>query len=241
MNPDEFPFEEFFAERLKQKGMSVKKLSDLTGISPQHLTEIVRGNFAALPSAPYVRGYLIRLGEALDFDGEAWWQKVKTESRLKSSGPVDMLPKNRFLRKAPTKLITLGVIALIVVIYFAVQLPKILGKPSLAITNPPASPFTATANLFTLQGTARNADTLSVNGENVPLAPDGSWQKDVLLSNGPNEITVTAQKFLGRSTQVTEEIIYEAPTAANLPAAPNTSRLSPPASSTSTSSSNLTQ
>jgi hypothetical protein len=65
-------------------------------------------------------------------------------------------------------------------------------------------------NPITLRGTAKNADTLSVNGDSIPLSPDGTWQKDVLLSNGPNTFAITAKKFLGGATQISEEIFYQA-------------------------------
>ena len=211
MNPEDISFEEFFAERVKHKGLSVKKLADMTGISPRHLTEIARGNFAALPSAPYVRGYLMRLGQALEFDAETWWQRIKIDRRVKNSGSTDALPQNRFLKRPPTRMIMLGAIALIVIIYFGMQFSKIFGKPSLALTNPTQNPFTTTISPVTLQGVAGNADSVSLNGENVTLSPDGSWSKSILLSNGPNQITITAKKFLGRETSMTEEIIYEAP------------------------------
>jgi transcriptional regulator with XRE-family HTH domain len=235
MEPEDFSFEEFFAERLKQKGFSVKKLSDLTGISPRHLQDLVRGDFAALPSAPYVRGYLGRLGQVLDFDGEAWWQRIKNERPIKNSGPTDAMPENRFLRKAPTKYLVSGIIVLIVIVFFAIQLPRILGKPALTILSPAQNPYTTSTSPFALQGSTKGADTLTVvvggGSENVPLNPDGSWQKDVLLSIGPNPITVIAKKFLGRSTENTLEIIYEAPAVTSTPANSNKNSTSSASSS----------
>jgi len=215
MNPEDISFEEFFAERTKQKGLTVKKLADITGISPRHMTEIARGDFAALPSAPYVRGYLLRLGQALDFDGEAWWQKIKSERQIKNSGVTDSLPINRFIKKAPVGWLLGGAVVLILVIYLAFEFPKIIGRPSLTLVNPSQNPFTTEINPITLQGSTENANGVSVNGETVPLNPDGTWQKDVLLSSGPNQIVITAQKFLGRTTSLTEEIIYNAPAGAN--------------------------
>ena len=69
MNPEEVSFEQFFAERIKAKGFSLKKLADVTGIAPVHIENLLRGDFGHIPSAPYFRGYLIRLGKVLDFDG----------------------------------------------------------------------------------------------------------------------------------------------------------------------------
>src|SRR5580658_10539475 len=101
MDPENTIFEEFFAARMKHKGMTLKKLGEMTGISPTHLQEIARADFNALPSAPYVHGYLVRLGKALDFDGEEWWNRVKNEGLVRNSGPADSLPENRFARESP--------------------------------------------------------------------------------------------------------------------------------------------
>lgn len=211
MNPEELNFEDFFAERMRQKGASVKKLADMTGIIPRHLAEIAAGNFSALPSAPYVRGYLIRLGEALDFDGEAWWQKIKTERRVKNSGATDALPENRFIKKYPTKYIGGGIIVLLVVIYAVIQFPNIIGKPSITINEPDPSqnPFVTNMYQFPIQGNVQNASALSIDGDTITISPTGSWQKEVTLSNGMNQFTITAKKFLGGTTEVTERIVYQ--------------------------------
>jgi len=212
MNPEDISFEEFFAERTRQKGFSLKKLADATGITPRNLADIASGNFAAMPSAPYVRGYLIRLGEVLDFDGESWWQKIKVERSVKNSGATDALPKNRFLKKYPTRYIVGAIIITLIIIYAIVQFPTIAGRPMLVVTNPAQSPFTTDMNQFTMQGTVQNASALSIDGDNVAITPEGLWQKEILLSNGLNQITVSAKKFLGGTTAVTEQILYQGST-----------------------------
>jgi cytoskeletal protein RodZ len=228
MNPEDITFEEFFAERMKQKGFSVKKLADVTGVTPRHIAEIANGNYAALPSAPYVRGYLIKLGEVLDFDGEAWWQKIKTERRVKNSGPTDALPKNRFLRKYPTKYVIGAIVVVVIIIFVIVQFPKIIGKPSLTITNPDPSqnPFTTSASTTAIEGAVQNASALSINGENVTISPTDTWQKEVTLSNGQNQFIITAKKFLGGTTEITEQIIYQPPTTQTVSAASSPSSTS---------------
>lgn len=209
MNPEEMTFAEFFSERVKQKGYTLKKLSETTGISPRHLQEFMSGNMGALPSEPYVRGYLLKLGQTLDFDGEAWWTKIRSEGRIKNSGAKDAMPQNRFLKKSPMRWLVAGVVVLIIIIYFIVELPRIEGKPTLTLTTPSTNPYTASANLFTFQGTAANASSLSVNGDAVTIAPNGTWEKNVLLQSGMNNFEISATKFLGGETDITEEIIYQ--------------------------------
>jgi cytoskeletal protein RodZ len=208
MPPEEIDFQTFFTARIKERGATLKKLSEATGISPMHLESLVHGRFEDLPSAPYVHGYLTRLGKALDFDGEAWWEKIKKERLVGNSGPNDALPHNRFLRESPAKMIWGGAIAVLVVVYLAFQIPVIFSKPSLTVAFPSSNPFTTNSSTLTFEGTVSGANSLSLNGDPITVAQDGSWEKSVLLQSGVNSFSIAAKRLLGREADITEEIIY---------------------------------
>jgi transcriptional regulator with XRE-family HTH domain len=210
-NHEEIPFENLFTERLRQKNISIKKIAEMTGISRTYLEDIASGNFKDLPSAPYFRGYLIRLGAILDFDGEAWWKEIEKENVLKKSGSKDTLPKNRFTRKHPTKFIWAGIILVIVIIYLISQFARIAGKPSITLVFPAENPYMTSTSAIVLQGTFANADSLSVNGDTVPLQTGNVWQKNVLLQNGLNTFAIHAGKFLGGESDLVEQILYNEP------------------------------
>lgn len=84
----------------------------------------------------------------------------------------------------------------------------------------------------------KNANSLYVKeggetneeGDEVVIASDGSWQKNVFLQAGVNTFEISAQKFLGGTTDIMEQVIYN-PTA-------NVSSTSPslPSSTINTSS-----
>ena len=52
MPPNDLPFEQFFAEKIKERGLSLKKLSEMTGIAPSHIENLLRGDYENMPSAP---------------------------------------------------------------------------------------------------------------------------------------------------------------------------------------------
>jgi transcriptional regulator with XRE-family HTH domain len=208
MDHEEIPFEKIFTERLKQKGISIKKLAEVTGIARNHLENIASGNFKDMPSAPYFRGYLIRIGKVLDFDGETWWEEIKKGSVVKKSGIKDTLPENRFTKKRPMRLIWIGAVIIIVIVYAVLRFAQISGKPGIALVFPAQNPYNASSPEITLQGTITNADSLSVNGDGVPITAGGAWQKDVLLQNGLNTFALSAKKFLGGESDVVEQILY---------------------------------
>jgi len=232
MDPEETTLEIFLRDRMKEKGVSLKKLADLTGISMNHIENMLRGDFERVPSTPYFRGYLMRLGETLDFDGEAWWEKIKKEEGVRRSGPADALPRNRFAREFPVKTIAIAAGILVVLIMFSFALPHILGKPVIAVTSPLGNPYVSTSNSIVIQGTVKNADSVYVDGDEATVANDGSWQKNVLLQGGVNTFNISAKKFLGGTTNVMEQIVCNAPVV--VPATPSSS----PASTSTTSSTN---
>jgi len=229
MDPEETTLEIFLRDRMRERGVSLKKLSDLTGISMNHIENMLRGDFESVPSMPYFRGYLMRLGEVLDFDGEAWWDKIKQEEGVRKSGPTDALPKNRFARESSEKTIAIVATVLVLLIVFGFSLPHIQGKPVIVITSPQGNPSVTTSNSIVIQGSVKNADSLFIDGDEATIASDGSWQKNVLLQAGANTFNISAKKFLGGTTEVVEQIIYNAPAviSSSVPSAASSTEVPP--------------
>ncbi|HEY5221360.1 MAG TPA: helix-turn-helix domain-containing protein [Candidatus Paceibacterota bacterium] len=216
MPPTDLPFEQFFAEKIKERGITLKKLSEMTGIAPSHIENLLRGDYENMPSAPYFHGYMLHLGAVLDFDGEEWWAKLKKEGVIKNSGELDVLPRNRFIKQSPPKYLWWIGAGILVLIYLAFQAPHIFGKPTLTVISPDANPYVTASSTFTLAGTVSGADSLYLVGANggqeqIVIAADGSWQKGVLLGIGPNPFEILAKKFLGGQTTVMEQIFYQPP------------------------------
>ncbi len=240
---NELDFGEFLAARMRDHGITMKRLAEATGIAPNHLENLVHGNFDEMPSVPYFHGYLVRIAKVLDFDGEAWWTKLRDGNFVKNSGPADALPHNRFIKKKmPKSYWIAGIVIIVLVIYLAISFPRITGTPTLTVSYPNQTPFVTAADTFALQGTVKNADALYLsNGatsssEEIAINPDGTWQENVLLQSGLNSFEITAKKLLGGTANVTEEIVYQAPaatssSATSTPGTTSTSITSPASSS----------
>lgn len=208
-NIHDLRFEEYLTQIIKDRGLAPRKLSEISGISVKHIEGLTCGNFAALPSAPYVRGYILRLGEILNFDPEPWWIKLKTSGFLKDSGSHDRQPENRFLRRNFPKIAWVAGVSLLLLVYLFLQFGRISGAPEISIIFPAENQTRTDQNTITLAGRLINGTGLFVNGESVQVGADGSWTKAMLLSPGMNTAMITAKKFLGRETKVVEEILYE--------------------------------
>ncbi len=207
---NESDFISFFNGRIKEYGLNLKKLSELSGISLKHLEALSYGDFGALPPAPYFHGYLQKLGYILDFDADAWWPKIKTGDFIKNSGAEDRPPSNRFVRPKLMHFVWFGIIALLLIVYLAAQAPRIFGKPGLTLLFPAENPFISATSSLTLRGAISSGlNELTLNGEGIPADSHGAWEKTVLLDPGLNTFQITAKKFLGGETKILEQIIFQ--------------------------------
>lgn len=207
MNED---FQLFLAAKLKEKGLNLKKLSELTGIALKHLENINSGNWNDLPAAPYIRGYLVKISEILDFDPDKWWDIMRSEE-ISVSGSSDALPKNRFTPKTRSKKIWIfGVVLILILAYFGLRFSQIFGRPEIIVNYPPEDTVTTSSEEIIITGTLKNGDKLFINSESVLIEPNGTWQKSFTLgTNNPNVFEISAKKFLGRETKITRQIIFE--------------------------------
>ncbi len=208
--PQSLDFEIFFSEKLKARGISLKKLAEESDIALHHLENLLRGNFEQLPPAPYVRGYLITLGRILDFDGEEWWQSLKAQNLIEGAGPRDTLPVNRFAHKPVRKALWgVGIAAFALALYLAVRLPSIMGIPELQITFPQEEQVVTSHQEILFEGRVAPGARLLLNGEEIPVAPDGKWSVEVPLSSGLNVVEFSAKKLLGQERVVRRRVIFQ--------------------------------
>jgi hypothetical protein len=245
-------FKSFFNERVKAKGMSLKKLADLSGVPIVHLERMSRGNYTEFPAAPYLRGYLRILGRILGFDHHVWLDYFDHIRILKVSGTTDQLPTNRYAHETAVRYAWLIALGVILLLYLGFRFSKILGTPSLLVTAPTEAMIKTDTSPFEVAGSAKGSDEVKVNSEPVIVSPDGSWNKEIALQPGLNTIEVVARKILGGERRITRELIYEPKTS---PASPfetpavigepriptSTPTSTPPPQSSGTTSSSLGQ
>ena len=202
-------FANFLNERMRERNLTFKRLSELTGVSVRHLEALSSGNPDRLPSAPYLKGYLSRLGEVLGFDPDEAWKEMKKMAEAKSSGKSDEPSRNRFSREPIGKYVIAGIVVFLFLLYAGLRFYKISGTPSVTISSPQENMIVIGENSFSLAGNVSNSSELKINGEQVQVQSDGSWQKTVSLQPGINTVEITAKKFLGREAKIIKQIVYQ--------------------------------
>ncbi len=204
-------FGQFLSERTKEKGLTSKKLSEISGIAVKHLESLRRDDASALPPGPYAYGYVHKLGEILEFDAEEWWQRMQnaaTRRRISETAERAHAPPAPALR---TRLVAAGAIALIALFALISQSPRIFGKPTITLYYPTGTPAVVTEKNITLQGKLENGNELYINGGRVEIQKDGTWEEELVLDPGINPVNITAKKLLGGETAFIQEIVFQAP------------------------------
>ena len=199
------------AEILKDKNITLAKLSELTGISGRFLESLIEEKYEKLPPSPYVRSYFFKIANVLDIDGQKLWHEYQKNTQLKKSGLNDKLPLNRYRPKHLNKTVVfLFIIIIILTGYFVFRYNFFLGKPTLSLMGQLISSANPVVSepVIKIEGQIKLGDQLTINKENVYVDEAGYFQKDFSLQTGLNIVQFQIKRFLGRETTITKQVLY---------------------------------
>lgn len=201
---------DFLRETIELKGYSLDRLSHLSEIPHRYLELILDGNYAKLPAAPYIRGYLVRLASILELNGEEIWQAYKKEIAPKSSGKNDKLPENRFAIKTVKKgWIFAGLAAILLLVYGGINAGQLIGKPRITVFSPTENSSVTAEATALLSGKINPRDKLTINGSEVPVGKSGEFSENYNLEGGVNTFEIVVKRLLGRETKIIKQIFYQ--------------------------------
>lgn len=200
-----------FNEIIREKNINLAKLAEITGVSERFLSALVKEEFEKLPPSPYVRSYLFKLAEVLGLDGQKLWQEYQKNAQLKKSGVSDRLPLNRYQpRTLNKKLFFLLVVIVLVCGFLFFRFHYFLTKPQLLLFGQlaDAPSVTVSVPIIKVEGQIQSGDRLFLNQEKILAEANGRFQKDIVLQPGLNILQFQINRFLGRETITTKQVIY---------------------------------
>lgn len=199
---------------LRKKGLTLQKLAEATGVSERFLESLVEDKFENLPSLPYVRGYLMKVADILDLDGEELWQEyLKDNEAIKRSGKNDRLPENRFVGpKLGGKLLFLIAIVLIFILYIVFKPIIIKDTNGLLLDNLREDITYTDKPFFNISGRIKEGYGLTLNGKRIYPDEDGNFEVQITVQEGFNTLVFGIKKFLGKERKITKQLFYRAPT-----------------------------
>lgn len=219
--------QETLGERLQdvreEAGLSLEAVARELNIQAKYLSALEEGRTQDLPGPVYARAFLKRYAEHLTLNSELVLRQFDEEQRVVTS--LRSSPRFRPLRAGvpravftPTLWRRLAVALFVVLIfgYLGLELTRFLVAPDLTVTDPAVNEQTS-ADSITVAGRTAPESTLTLNGQEIAVAPDGSFRESLTLSPGLNTIVLQVHRKRSRTRSVTRHILR---TAAPEPLAP---------------------
>ena len=191
--------------------MSLEKLSDLTKIQVYHLEALEAGQFEKLPPLVYRSGIFKRLAKFLDIDKNEIMEMYEKESQSEEPTVLPSVAPRKdtyfFLTPKRVAVFLGGSLLILLSVYLWYQFNFLIGPPTLVIE--PKSDLVTKDEILSVKGRTDSGIDLTINGESVYVASDGSFIKDIKLADGVNAIEVKAVNNFGKSTKIVRQIFRE--------------------------------
>lgn len=198
-------------EAMRYHDLTVEKLSQLTNISEIYIEALIEEKFELLPPAPYVRGYVKKISQLLNLDGEKIWQDfLKNSKKIKKSGENDKLPPNRFLvkKKYFSFFILILIIIFIFIFYFSFN-GIFFNKLQIDFSIPKENIVFTENNYYIFQGKINPKNFLTINNQNVIINKDGFFEYKTELKPGLNVFEFKIKNSLGDNKVVLKQVYYQ--------------------------------
>lgn len=210
-------FSEIFKEKRQSKNLSLEKLSEITKIQLYYLEALETGHFEKLPSSIYRNGILKRISKFLEIDenkiAETYGYSAGSvhDNVLFQSGVRSINKRKSYFILTPNKLMIFfgGFLLMLFSGYFWYQFNFLVGPPSIAV-EPGKNLITKDENIL-VSGKTDGGINLTINSENVYVAPNGDFKKDIKLAAGINIIEIKAVNNFGKEKKIIRQIFREVP------------------------------
>ena len=214
-----FDYSESLGEKLKtirkSAGLTLSELSATTKIRKAFLQAFETGNYAKLPDPIYARNFLKVYVRALGGDIKYFLQQFETECGTCDFTKNARLPRARaralqfLVASRFVKVFALFLVGLAIVGYLGIQVQAIVSPPELLVFAPTDGIKTEEA-LITVAGQAQEGARVKVNGVDVLLSRDGTFEVDVALERGLNVIAIESTKRYSKAaTQYRRVVLGE--------------------------------
>ncbi len=198
-----FDYQETLGAKLKairrSANLTLSELSVQTKIRKSFLVAFENGDYGKLPDPIYARNYLKTYIRALGGDVDYFLEQFEKEC-----GTCDFMKNARLPRRRASawqflvasrfvKIFVIAAMAVSVVSYMGYQIRAIISPPDLLVYEPSDGFQTAQARV-TVSGHAEEGSRVTINGLDVLLSQNGSFETDVALERGLNVILIESTK-----------------------------------------------
>jgi cytoskeletal protein RodZ len=201
-------------ERRESLGLTLEKISNLTGVSSKYLAILENGDFEKIPGEIYLKQWLKKYCQILELEETEILKDYQKENNNSAKFEPLFCPPQKLKRKkillnfSPRifRTIGIGVIIFVFLFYLSWEVKKIIQPPFLEITEPQNLSSTG-ANKVTIKGKSEPEVSILINNQTVLASPDGKFQQEVELGPGLNVLEISAKKKHSQKNTITLSII----------------------------------
>lgn len=213
--------------RALRRGQAVS-LGDIereTHVQRRYLDALEHGRYDELPEPLYTRNFIRAYARMLNADDKYFIELYEEEcGRCDLLDPL-RLPRQRVRKGSMFNLPravaagVLGLFAAVVLGYFGWQFRELVRAPEVVLFAPDDGMATDAA-LLPVRGEVKGEATLVINGEQVIVNADYTFETTIDLERGLNIITVEAKRRYSRSAVIYRRVVFESPKISSVSFAP---------------------
>lgn len=199
----------------RSQAVSLEMMEKLTRVRKHYLEALEWGKYEILPDPLYTRNFIRSYARTLGADDSYFLELYEEEA-----GRTDLLDPHRLPRErvkkgsffVSTHVISAAVIALFalgILGYLGYQVTHLLSAPSVIVLNPTDQSEVASA-LLPVTGIVDSDEVeVTIDGKEVVVNQDKTFNTVLDLSRGLNVITVEAKRRYSRSSIIYRRVVFD--------------------------------
>ncbi|MFA6588202.1 MAG: helix-turn-helix domain-containing protein [Patescibacteria group bacterium] len=193
----------------EEVGLSVERLASITNIQQKYIEAIEAGRYDQTPGPVYVKGFLRTIANVLELSPSTVISRFESEPHdFPIKETQTSISKLSFFSFVTPKVISAFIIILVALIYFGIQIKKIILPPKLFLSYPTADVILNTPEIV-LSGKTEPSVIVQVNDQQVKVDAEGNFKETIDLQPGVNTLVVSAQKKRSRQTTITRRVLVQ--------------------------------
>ncbi|MFA6131284.1 MAG: helix-turn-helix domain-containing protein [Patescibacteria group bacterium] len=195
------------------QAVSLEMLETETHIQERYFSALERGMYEVLPEPLYTRNIIRAYARALHAD-EAYFLERYEEERgscdcvshlctpVQRLRAVKLFVLNRFVKLGVLAIVAFGVFG-----YLGWQIQAIIAPPEVVLLSPVNDSMTSKA-IVPVEGIVDEETTVYVNGVQVPVSEDQTFETSIDLQKGMNVILVEAERRYSRRAVLERTVVF---------------------------------
>jgi transcriptional regulator with XRE-family HTH domain len=199
-----------FARELKK--IKISEASNKLQISPKYIIALENGEFDKLPSGIYGKNFLKKYASFLNIDYRPLFEiydEIQNSKQISAEDPFSRKKPRSFYFLIIPKIIRNLIILLITAIclfYLGFYIKQITSPPMLDIYHPPED-FSISSPLLIVKGKTEPEAEVVINGESILIDKEGGFERQIMLKNGLNYISIKSQKKYSKENIIVRKIM----------------------------------